>query len=163
MDRKTGKFNPDNRASVSASLGDEEQRRQDEKIQKKPEENKDIRVRGTVKSSELSKRWESICWPRVFDGSSLQIVYLSICTYRKDLLFTFDPCPSGRQESRVIPRCGVVTCIDDVLQYVHSETNNAITKCENQLEQHQPTDKELWVLKPSGTSMHTAYIFRTRN
>ena len=114
---------------------------------------------GAFKSTELSKRWESISWPSVFDGTSTaDCLFVRSALIRKDLLFTFDPCLADAGNARrVVPHSGVVTCIQDVQQYVLQHKQQ-----QQEEQQQEPEEEELWVLKPSDASnAYGIHFFRT--
>ena len=107
--------------------------------------------RGTVKSTELSKRWEDISWPGVFEGSATaDCLFVRSALIRKDLLFTFDPCLTDKSRASIIPHCGVCTSAADVLQYIEI---NAVKNS---------TPDAMWVLKPADSSnAFGIHFFRT--
>ena len=108
---------------------------------------------GAFKSTELSKRWEAISWPSVFDGTSTaDCLFVRSALIRKDLLFIFDPCILDPGRARVIPHSGVVTCIQDVQQYI-------LLQKQEQQEQQEQQEEELWVLKPSDASNAYGILF----
>ncbi len=100
---------------------------------------------GAVRSTEMSKRWEAIHWPRIFDGSeTADCLFVRSAIIRKDLLCKFDA-PSDQSEERLMPETYVVFSHKEFCEKVRIATLEAA-------ETRGASTSKLWVVKPPDSS-----------
>jgi hypothetical protein len=126
---------------------------QSKKSKRKKTKNKGTKGGGVFSSNELSKRYESIVWGDVFDGScTADCLFVRSAIIRKDLLHTFDP------EAAIVPKTHVVQSVQDVIDAVahsNNDNNNNTTTTTNNNKDTTTSNNScnnIWVIKPPDSS-----------